>query len=237
MVIALSIAVGGTILAVIFFAGWVTDLRFRSLQQDAELRSLRGTLDRVAQDVVTLWSGDRRRLLAERVNAVPTGLARAAEPALESAAAADSSPASPTGGEEEMRALSSPSPVPKPGHGDSSPPSAPRQRMPPDVAALLVRSLAGGDRGPRDESPGAAVISGAQEELALVAEMLLAIDTKFREAWPEPPAIGNVLTALSDRILAGLELLSHEGGGAPPPAANDDEPPSSSDPGGGALPH
>jgi hypothetical protein len=111
--------------------------------------------------------------------------------------------------------------------------------MPPDVAALLVRSLAGGDRGPRDESPGAAVISGAQEELALVAEMLLAIDTKFQEAWPEPPAIDNVLTALSDRILAGLELLSHEGGGVPPPppAADDDEPPSSSDPGGGALTH
>lgn len=65
----------------------------------------------------------------------------------------------------------------------------------------------------------------------------LAIDTNFQEAWPEPPAIGNVLTALSDRLLAGLELLSHQGGDPPPPAADDDEPPPSSDPGGGTLLH
>ena len=125
------------------------------------------------------------------------------------------------------------------GPSDSEPPSAPPRRIPPDVATLLVRSIAGGDRVPRDASPGAAVISGAQEELALVAEMLLGINTKFREAWPEPPAIGNVLTALSDRILAGLELLVHERGGAPPPApaADDDEPPPSSDSGGGPLTH
>jgi hypothetical protein len=122
--------------------------------------------------------------------------------------------------------------------GDSVPPSAPRQEMPPDASILLVRSLTGADRG-HHGSPGTAVISGAQEELALVAEMLLAIDTKYPEVWPDPPAIGNVLMALSDRILAGLEILPQEGGGAPPSpsAAEDDEAPPSSEPGGGPLPH
>lgn len=213
MLPALSIALSATTFSLVFLAAWVIDLRARSLQQETELRSLRSALDRVAQDVVTLWAGDRRHLVAEQGNAVPDALARTANHALGGTAAAD-----------------------------SAPPSAPQRRVPPDVTTLLVRSLAGGDRGANDESPGAAVISGAQEELALVAEMLLAIDTKTPEAAPEPAAIGSVLTALSDRILVGLELLAREGGGAPPPpppppAADDDEPPSSSDPGGGALPH
>jgi hypothetical protein len=230
MFTALSIALGATSFSVVFLAAWVIDLRAHSREQDAELRSLRGTLDRVEHDVVSLWPGDRRRPLAEAVAAVPNALARTA---------ADSSPTSQTGGAKEPRALPSPSPAPEVDSSDDAPPSAPQRRMPPDVAALLVRSFAGGDRGAHDESPGAAVISGAQEELALVAEMLLAIDTKFQEAWPEPPPIGNVLTALSDRLVAGLELLSHQGGGPPPPppAADEDEPPPSSNPGGGALPH
>jgi len=140
------------------------------------------------------------------------------------------------------------SPAGAPLQPEATPPSSPPllgagpgtpRPIKPDVAALLVRSLAGGERGQRDASPRAAVISGAQEELALVAEMLLGIDTKFREGWPEPPAIGNVLMALSDRMLAGLELLSHERGVGPPPPpkADDDEPPPSSDQGGGPLPH
>jgi hypothetical protein len=238
MLTALSIALGATTFSVVFLAAWLIDLRARSLQQDAELRSLRGTLDRVAQDVVTPWSGDRRRLLAEAVAAVPNGLDGAANRALESTTATDSSRAYRTGAGKEPRALPSPLPAPE-ASGDSAPSSAPRQRMPPDVGAPLARSVVGGDRGPRDESLGVALISGAQEELGLVAEMLLAIDTEAQDTWPEPRAIGSVLRGLSDRLLAGLALLAREGGGAPPPppAADDDEPPASSDPGGGSLPH
>jgi hypothetical protein len=227
MLLALAFCLTVTIVLIVSLGAWVVDLRARSLQQEQDLRSLHGGLERVARDVLTLHQGDRRRVLAVAVNTLPNALARTADRAPEDATAADSSRASRTDREEEDP------------RSDSAPPSAPRRKIPPDVATLLVRSIAGGDRGPRDASTGAAVIWGAQKELVLVAEMLLAIDTRFREAWPEPPAIGHVLTALSDRILAGLELLSHERGGAPPPppAADDDEPPPSSGSGGGPLTH
>jgi hypothetical protein len=107
----------------------------------------------VKHGVVTLRSGDRQRLLAEGVNAVLNALTCTAKCAHEVATAAESSPGSQLGGEEAPRALLSPSCALRAGPSDSAPPSALRRMVPHDVAALLVRSLADGDRGRMTRAP------------------------------------------------------------------------------------